>query len=102
MDAYKGKKGNGNGHIIRFYRESDLRIRLRVSIKSRLTEEVQPDYVVLTLPIGKPHQERPIKKTHQEGLDESVNIGFLQRAQKLFGNNEFAQFERQGKLQASV
>ena len=64
-----------------------------MSIKSRLTEEVQPDYVVLTLPIGKPHQE---------GLDESVNIGFLQRAQKLFGNNEFAQFERQGKLQASV
>ena len=82
-----------------------------MSIKSRLTEEVQPDYVVLTLPIGKPHQERPIKKTHQErpikkthqeGLDESVNTGFLQRAQKLFGNNEFAQFERQGKLQASV
>lgn len=24
--------------------------------------EVQPDYMVLTLPIGKTHQERPIKK----------------------------------------
>ena len=29
-----------------------------------LSEEVQPDYVVLTLPIGKTHQEggKPIKK----------------------------------------
>lgn len=66
MDAYKGKKGNGNGHIIRFYRESDLRIRLRVSIKSRLTEEVQPDYVVLTLPIGNPPQENPIREPHKK------------------------------------
>lgn len=66
MDAYKGKKGNGNGHIIRFYRESDLRIRLRVSIKSRLTEEVQPDYVVLTLPIGKTPQENPIREPHKK------------------------------------
>ena len=37
-----------------------------------LTEELQPDYVVLTLPVGKAktHQEnpsrKPIKKTHQE------------------------------------
>ena len=28
----------------------------------RLTEEVQPDYVVLTLPIGKTRQENPIRK----------------------------------------
>ena len=39
-----------------------------------LTEELQPDYVVLTLPVGKAktHQEnpsrKPIKKTHQETL----------------------------------
>ena len=65
---------------IRFYRESDLRIRLRVSIKSRLTEEVQPDYVVLTLPIGKPHQERPIKKTHQEGQERFFEK-FLKKSQ---------------------
>lgn len=36
----------------------------------KLTEEVQPDYVVLTLPIGNTHQEKPLrkptKKTHQE------------------------------------
>ena len=32
----------------------------------KLTEEVQPDYVVLTLPIGNTHQEKNIKKTHQE------------------------------------
>ena len=32
----------------------------------KLTEEVQPDYVVLTLPIGNTHQEKTIKKTHQE------------------------------------
>ena len=34
-----------------------------------LSEEVQPDYVVLTLPIGKTHQENPSRrdKTHQEG-----------------------------------
>ena len=29
---------------------------------ARLTEEVQPDYVVLTLPIGKTPQENPIRK----------------------------------------
>ena len=72
----------------------------------KLTEEVQPDYVVLTLPIGNTHQEhpsrKPTKKTHQEGLEESVDFGFLQRTQKFFGNNEYAQFERQGKLQARV
>ena len=45
---------------------------------------------------------KPTKKTHQEGLEESVDFGFLQRTQKFFGNNEYAQFERQGKLQARV
>ena len=29
---------------------------------------MQPDYVVLTLPIGKPHQERPIKKDLMRAL----------------------------------
>lgn len=38
----------------------------------KLTEEVQPDYVVLTLPIGKTHQEKPIKKTHQERLKKDL------------------------------
>ena len=37
-----------------------------------LSEEEQPDYVVLTLPIGKTHQEggKPIKKTHQETINK--------------------------------
>lgn len=37
-----------------------------------LSEEVQPDYVVQTFPIGKTHQEggKPIKKTHQETINK--------------------------------
>ena len=32
----------------------------------KLTEEVQPDYVVLTLPIGKAPQENPIRKSDKK------------------------------------
>ena len=35
--AYKRKGGNGKGCIIRFYRESDLRIRLRNAYKKSLS-----------------------------------------------------------------
>ena len=53
------KAGSGVDKILAGWKELDWD-------EPRLTEEVQPDYVVLTLPIGKTHQERPIKKTHQE------------------------------------
>lgn len=53
------KAGSGVDKILAGWKDLDWD-------EPRLTEEVQPDYVVLTLPIGKIHQERPIKKTHQE------------------------------------
>ncbi len=37
----------------------------------KLTEEVQPDYVVLTLPIGKTPQEKPIRKPHKKTPQEN-------------------------------
>lgn len=42
----------------------------------KLTEEVQPDYVVLTLPIGKTHQENPIKKGSKKDLMRVLILDF--------------------------
>lgn len=49
------KAGSGVDKILAGWRELDWD-------EPRLTEEVQPDYVVLTLPIGKTPQENPIRK----------------------------------------
>ena len=49
------KAGSGVDKILAGWKELDWD-------EPRLTEEVQPDYVVLTLPIGKTRQENPIGK----------------------------------------
>lgn len=49
------KAGSGVDKILAGWKELDWD-------EPRLTEEVQPDYVVLTLPIGKTRQENPIRK----------------------------------------
>ena len=42
----------------------------------KLTEEVQPDYVVLTLPIGKTHQENPSRKPIKKELMRMLILDF--------------------------
>lgn len=42
----------------------------------KLTEEVQPDYVVLTLPIGNTHQENPPRKPIKKDLRRALILDF--------------------------
>ena len=49
------KAGSGVDKILAGWKDLDWD-------EPRLTEEVQPDYVVLTLPIGKTHQENPSRR----------------------------------------
>lgn len=57
----------------------------------RLTEEVQPDYVVLTLPVGKTHQENPSrnKKTPQENTTRKQPKKTIQKRIEARADNRF-------------